>query len=412
LEAAVFKNEPAGVFGFARKQMRKSMTAARKKTIIGLTGNIATGKTVVRKMLGHLGAYTIDADALTHRIMAQDGPGYKPIVDLFGRFILDANGDIDRGKLAGVVFSDKEALESLEAIIHPYVRKAVNYLIEKSTQDVVVVEAIKLLESPLREKVDAIWVTTSSEDNQLVRLASKRGMSTTNARQRMNSQNPQEDKIAVADLVIENNGSFEDTWLQVQAGWQKLFPKGSTGDTIRIPVEQVREAAAKVMDFSTVTLETERAKPRQAEDIALLINRLGGKKLTRMDIMAAFGEKAYMMLVAEGHLVGAAGWQVENLVARVDEIWIEPALDRARAVDVLMQAVESASKELQAEALLVFVDPEELANANIWQPLDYQIFTIPQLSVAAWKEAARESQPPDTVILFKQLRVDRVLRPL
>lgn len=390
------------------------MPAAKKKTIIGLTGNIATGKTVVRKMLGHLGAYTIDADALTHRIMAQDGPGYKPIVDLFGRYILDSNGDIDRSKLAGVVFSDQEALQSLEAIIHPYVRKAVDYMIERSTQDVIVVEAIKLLESPLREKVDAIWVTVASEDEQLVRLAAKRGMSTKEARQRMDSQGPQEEKMAQADLVINNNGSFEDTWLQVQNGWQELFPKGSTGDTVRIPVEQVRAATARQTDFSSAKLEVERAKPRQAEDIAMLINRLSesDKELTRMDIMAAFGEKAYMLLIAEGQLVGVVGWQVENLVARVDEIWIEPALDRARAVDELMKAIVAASKELQAEALLVFVDPEELANANIWQPLDYQILTIPQLEITAWKEAARESQPPDTVILFKQLRVDRVLRPL
>lgn len=390
------------------------MTAAKKKTIIGLTGNIATGKTVVRKMLGHLGAYTIDADALTHRIMAQDGPGYKPIVDLFGKFILDSNGDIDRAKLAGLVFSDEEALAGLEGIVHPYVRKAVDFMVEKSTQDVIVVEAIKLLESPLRERMDSIWVTASSEDEQLIRLASKRGMSATEARQRMENQSSQADKIEAADVVIENNGSFEDTWLQVQAAWQKLFPKGSTGDTISIPVEQVREAAAQQTDFSTAELETDRAKPRQAEDIALLINRLSGgeKNLTRMDVMAAFGEKAFMLLIAEGQLVGVAGWQVENLVARVDEIWLEPALDKSRAVEVVMGAVESASKELQAEALLVFVDPEELASAMVWQPLDYQILTIAQLEVTAWKEAARESQPPDTVILFKQLRIDRILRPL
>lgn len=390
------------------------MTAAKKKTIIGLTGNIATGKTVVRKMLGHLGANTIDADALTHRIMAQDGPGYKPIVDLFGKFILDANGDIDRKKLGGMVFSDPEALKSLEAIIHPYVRKAVDYMIEKSPQDVIVVEAIKLLESPLRQRVDSIWVTAASEDEQLVRLASKRGMSTAEARQRMQNQSSQDEKKAAADVVIQNDGSFEDTWIQVQAAWQKLFPKGTTGDTVRIPVEQVREAAAQQTDFTSEKMETDRAKPRQAEDIALLINRLSGgqKDLTRMDVMAAFGEKAFMLLIAAGQLVGVAGWQVENLVARVDEIWLEPVLNRAKAIEVLMEAIVSASKELQAEALLVFVDPEELADASIWQPLDFQIMTVPQLEVTAWKEAARESQPEDTVILFKQLRVDRVLRPI
>ena len=79
------------------------MNAKSNKTIIGLTGNIAIGKTVVRKMLGHLGAYTIDADALTHRIMAPDGPGYELILDHFGKFILAKDGTIDRAKLGKLV---------------------------------------------------------------------------------------------------------------------------------------------------------------------------------------------------------------------------------------------------------------------------------------------------------------------
>ncbi|MFN2145601.1 MAG: dephospho-CoA kinase, partial [Anaerolineales bacterium] len=201
------------------------MSANKKKTIIGLTGNIATGKTVVRRMLGHLGAYTIDADALTHRIMAPDGPGYKPILNQFGKFILGDDGAIDRKKLGKVVFSDPEALAALEAIIHPYVRKAVDYMIKNAKQDVIVIEAIKLLESPLKDRADVIWVTTSSEDNQLVRLATKRGMSAAESRQRMEAQSEQSSKIAAADLVIENNGSFEDTWKQVNAGWEVLFPE-------------------------------------------------------------------------------------------------------------------------------------------------------------------------------------------
>ena len=98
------------------------MSAAKKKFIIGLTGNIATGKSVVRKMLEHLGAYGIDADALSHRAISKGAPGYQPVVDEFGKYILDSEGSIDRGKLAKLVFSDTEALAKLEAIIHPFVR--------------------------------------------------------------------------------------------------------------------------------------------------------------------------------------------------------------------------------------------------------------------------------------------------
>jgi dephospho-CoA kinase len=389
------------------------MSTTRKKTIIGLTGNIATGKTVVRRMLGHLGAYTIDADALTHRIIAPKGPGYKPIIAQFGQFILGDDGSIDRKKLGNMVFADPDALASLEEIIHPYVRKAVDYLIRNAKQGVVVLEAIKLLESPLKDQVDVIWVTSSSEDNQLVRLAAKRGMSATESRNRMDAQSPQSEKIAAADLVIKNDGSFEDTWKQVQAGWDQLFPE----DRAPEPEPQAVTPLESRTDLSAVKIDqlrTERAKPRQAEDIAAFLNRHAGKKdkLTRLDVMAAFGEKAFMLLYANQQLVGVVGWQVENLVSRVDEVIIEETLDQPAALRILMEAIEKASKELQAEAILVFVDPVQAADTSLWQPMDYMIHTIEQLEIDAWKEAARESQPPDTMIFFKQLRIDRILRPI
>lgn len=389
------------------------MHATKKKAIIGLTGNIATGKTVVRKMLGHLGAYTIDADALTHRILAKDGPGHKPVVDLFGKFILGPDGAIDRSKLGKVVFADPEALASLEAIVHPYVRKAVDFLIANAEQDVVVVEAIKLLESPLRDKVDSIWVTVSSEDNQLLRMATKRGMSTAEARQRMNRQSAQKEKADAADVIIENNGSFDDTWQQVQAAWNRLFPE--TVEPAPPPKAEMTLQEREALAAATLTdMRAERAKPRQAAEIGAFITRLSGgmRKLDRMDVMAAFGEKAFMLLFVRGQLAGVVGWQVENLVARVDEVWLDETIDKPSALRVLMTAIEKASKELQAEALLVFVDPEQAADTRLWQPMNYMIHTVEQLEIDAWKEAARESQPKDSLIFFKQLRIDRVLRPI
>src|SRR5512145_541576 len=129
------------------------------KHIIGLTGNIATGKSVVRKMLEHLGAYTIDADALSHRVISKGAPGYQPVLDKFGTWLLDKDGQIDRTKLGRLVFADGQALVQLEDIIHPFVVQAVEVLIKRSTQTVVVVEAIKLLESDLRLQCDTLWVT-------------------------------------------------------------------------------------------------------------------------------------------------------------------------------------------------------------------------------------------------------------
>ncbi len=388
------------------------MAKTTKKTVIGLTGNIATGKSVVRKMLEHLGAYTIDADAITHRILAQDGPGYQAVIDQFGKFILSQEGQIDRTKLGALVFSDPKALASLEAIVHPYVRKAVEYLIERASQEVIVLEAIKLLESPLLEKTDVVWVTTSSEQNQLTRLVSKRGMSLQQARQRMESQAPQAIKAAQADTLIKNDGDFEDTWRQVQSAWQLLFPKAHSGDTV--VMKAVPQPVAAQADLSHAELMIDRAKPSQAQDIADFINRLsaGKNKLTRMDVMATFGEKAYMVLAANDQMVGLVGWQVENLVTRIDEVWLEKGLNRSAALAALLGAIEKASKELQAEAALAFVPSGMASDRQIWLDIGYEERTIDALKVTAWQEAARESQHPDTLLLFKQLRIDRVLRPL
>ena len=386
--------------------------AASKKFIIGLTGNIATGKSVVRKMLEHLGAYGIDADALAHRVIAKDAPGYQPVVNQFGKFVLDSEGWVDRSKLGKLVFSDAAALTKLENIVHPYVGKAVDHLVKITPHDVVVVEAIKLLESPLRDKVDTIWVSTSSEENQIKRLVEKRGMSEDEARQRMAHQSPQKEKVSAASVIIRNDGSFEETWDQVQEAWIYLFPDASTVDIVEIPA--VHKPLEPSVDLIGVDLKVVRAKPGQAEDIANLVNRLSGDKtnLTRMDIMAAFGEKAYTLLVTGEQMIGVVGWQVENLVARIDEVHLENGLNLAEALKVLLVEIEEASRQLMVEAVLVFIEPGVVQRNVTWSSLGYKPRSIDELRVNAWKEAARESWVNGTDMLFKQLRVDRVLRPI
>src|SRR5512145_1276727 len=170
------------------------------KHIIGLTGNIATGKSVVRKMLEHLGAYTIDADALSHRVISKGAPGYQPVLDKFGSWLLDKDGQIDRAKLGRLVFADGQALAYLEDIIHPYVGQAVDLLTQRATQKVIVVEAIKLLESDLRRRCDSIWVTDAPQEVQIERLMRKRGLSREIALQRVQAQLSQADKLAAATV--------------------------------------------------------------------------------------------------------------------------------------------------------------------------------------------------------------------
>lgn len=381
------------------------------KFIIGLTGNIATGKSVVRKMLEHLEAYTIDADALSHRAIAAGSPGYKAVVDLFGKWILDAEGQIDRAKLGRLTFADPTAMQKLEAIIHPLVRQAIDILARRATQKVIVIEAIKLLDGDLYKQCDSIWVAQATPEIQLARLVQKRGMAEADARQRIAAQGDGKDKLARANVVIHNTGSFEDTWRQVSAAWHALFP---ATDTAPVEVAQPAAPAAGSAPAGGIPLKVERGKPRQASEIAEFITRMSGgrRKMTRNDVMAAFGEKAYMLLKAQDKIVGLMGWQVENLVARVNDIYIEDNIPLAQATGPMLEQVEQNSRELQCEAALLFVPPHLAQQNVVWQRIGYDQRDMDGLGVRAWQEAARESAVPGTVMLFKQLRQDRVLRPV
>jgi dephospho-CoA kinase len=354
------------------------------KYVIGLTGNIATGKSVVRKMLEHLGAYGIDADALAHRAMAKGAPGYPLIVKTFGEWILDEEGQIDRARMAKIAFSDPGVLDQLEAIVHPLVAHAVDLLIQRSKHSVVVIEAIKLLEAV-----------------ELNRLVTKRGMPEPTAKQRIMAQPPQALKLRSAKVVIRNDGTFESTWDQVQTAWAKL-PKAE------------EPLLASPPPLKPGQISVRRGRPQDADEIARFITRIthGRRRMSRSDVMAAFGEKAYFMVERDRKLVGVAGWQVENLVTRIDELYFEPGLPLDQAIPALMEAVETASSELQSEASLLFLPPYLAQHVGAWRAVGYKPQTIPALGVRAWQEAAVESMPRGASLWFKRLREDRVMRPL
>lgn len=375
------------------------MSAWPGKYVIGLTGNIATGKSVVRKMLEHLGAYGIDADALAHRALARGAPGYQPVVNTFGKWILDPGGQIDRAKLGRIVFTDSGALARLESILHPLVGKAVDLLVRRSRHKVVVVEAIKLLESGLGDACDSIWVTVARQEVQLARLVAKRGLDEAAALERIRAQPPQQDKVAAAQIIIYNEGTYEHAWEQVLAAWKETVP--SPGVEVPRPAEGGQLVAG-------------RARLQQVDAIAGFINRhsKGRRKLSREDVIAAFGEKAFLLLQVDDRLVGLIGWQVENLVARTSDVYLEPGISLEAAMMVLMQEVERASRDLQCEASLLFLPPHLARHEGVWRNLQYELRTVPSLKIRAWQEAAEESMPEGTVMLFKQLRKDRILRPV
>jgi len=369
------------------------------KFVIGLTGNIATGKSVVRKMLEHLGAYSIDADALSHRAMAKGAPAYKPVVALFGQWLLDGNQEIDRKRLGEIVFNSEDAMQKLEAIVHPYVRQAIDVLIKRSKHEVVVIEAIKLLEGDLAEKCDLIWVTDAPESLQITRLMS-RGLSDSQARERIYAQNDQGDKVNAADVVIDNSGSFEDLWKQVSAGWHNI--KKADGAQLEEQAEEITSGEFKVR----------RGNPKHSEEIAALMTRLARIEMNADDVMAAFGEKAFFILEQDEKLVGLAGWQIENLVTRVTDLYVNDHIAQKEGIKALVEEIERATKSLQSEASLLFVETERMGQSLVWKELGYSKRTPQSLGVQAWQDAAREKLTPDKTLFFKQLRMDRVLRPI
>ena len=189
--------------------------------VIGLTGNIATGKSTVMEILARLGAMTIDADKLVHGMLERDSKIQSQVVNRFGLRIRQADGAIDRSKLGTIVFSDPAGLRDLEEIIHPHVGDQVKSLIANTSAPVVVIEAIKLLESDLRQQCDAIWVTTCSQEQQIQRLMHGRDMTRPQALARILSQPPQSEKIAQADVVIDTSGRYAETQHQVEHAWRQ-----------------------------------------------------------------------------------------------------------------------------------------------------------------------------------------------
>jgi dephospho-CoA kinase len=326
-------------------------------------------------------------------------------VDRFGTWLLDKQGQVDREKLGRLVFADGQALAQLEDIVHPYVNQAVELLAKRASQPVIVIEAIKLLESSLRNKCDTIWVTDAGQEVQAERLVRKRGMKQEDALQRIHSQSAQKEKLASANVIISNNGFVEDLWKQVNEAWKRISPEIEAEPATQI----LQKPEAGADSFSL-----ERGKPRDSQKIADLMTKLSKGKyfMTKDDVMEAFGEKAFLLLKMGNNLVGIAGWQVENLVARTLDLYLDPKAHADKALPILLHEVERASSELQCEASLVFPPMELVGFDSVWKQLGYERRTPETLGVDVWADAAIESMPKGSALFFKQLRTDRVLRPI
>jgi dephospho-CoA kinase len=197
--------------------------------IAGITGTIGTGKSTVAAMFGELGAFIIDADKLAHEVVEPGKPAWQAIIDKFGRKLLNQDQTLNRQMLADIVFKDQAKLQELNSIVHPEVFKEDQRLVNERKAidpDGLIVKDIPLLLEMGRDLarlfVDKIIVVYASPDIQLKRLIA-RGMSEADARNRINNQVPVKDKMKMADFVINNDGTLEETRVQVRTIYQALL---------------------------------------------------------------------------------------------------------------------------------------------------------------------------------------------
>ncbi len=387
-----------------------------EKVVIGLTGNIAVGKSLVLRMLQELGATTIDADKLAHQLMRRDGPVYQAIVDEFGKFILDEEGQIDRRKLGRIVFSMPDALARLEAITHPAVRQEIVKRIQQADTEVVVVEAIKLFESGLAEQCTVNWVVTAPPDVQLKRLVKTRKMPVDQAQQRIKAQPPQEEKIAKADLVIDNSGDVAKTWLTVKKHYTELVQKkvGAKAPAPTEPVPVARKAPLRPADIKADEIQVRRAKRPDLEGMARVITRgtKGAYKPDASEMMEALFSRAYLVAEFNGYIIGIAGWQTENLIAGLQDFYVIHDDLWPSAGKKMLERIHEEVDKLSCEVALAFV-PKMAGSRPVefFESQGYQQAELKDLS-HMWREVAAEWQPEDSTLLYYKLREKPIMVPI
>ena len=188
--------------------------------VVGLTGAIGTGKSTVSQMLAARGATVVDADLLARRVVEPGGPAYAGVVERFGPSVVRPDGSLDRPALAEIVFSDAGALADLNALTHPPVKALIaERLAAEATSDAVVVLVVPLLVESGRYPTAGVIVVDCREEVAVRRLVEHRGMTEDAVRRRLAAQAPRSARLAVADHVIDNNGSLEELRGEVDRAW-------------------------------------------------------------------------------------------------------------------------------------------------------------------------------------------------
>lgn len=406
------------------------------KVIIGLTGNIATGKSAVMRLAHDHGALAIDADKIVHELMDNDATMQAAIAVAFGSEVRRKDGRINRKKLGEIAFADPTALQDLEAMTHPAVGKEVDARILASKQDIIFIEAIKLLEGNLRDICHQIWVTRCSPQRQLERLRVCRGMETEVAAVRIKAQPSQEEKVAQSDVLIDTNGLMKDTEAQFDIAWARLPDPAMAEPMNRLPQPEESErkeakpltarqtspkAAAPQKAKSDVPpprlqpserpedLQVRRARPSDIPSILLLIQKAtdGKLQMKRADLLMALSERGYFIGQVGAEISTVMGYNIDSQVARVDEIYIHPLEMATQTGKAVLEDIEISATTHMGQIIVAFLPqdaPEsirEMFTAEHYVPMPFEEMA------KGWQTAIEESQPEGTDTLVRLLRDTR-----
>jgi len=396
------------------------------KTLVGLTGNIATGKSTVMRMAADAGALTIDADKIVHQLLDGDGELQAAVAAAFGPAVRRANGTIDRTALAEIVFSNPERLRELERLVHPAVRRQIRKQIDDSDATVVFVEAIKLLEGGLAELVDQVWVTRTQRRTQIERLMVCRGMDAETAAMRVNAQPPQEAKVARADVVIDTDGTMESTREQFAIAWERLPAPGtaapperqtSTSRPVAATVEaipqkpQARAETMAVTPASPPDLLVRRARPSDVAAVLLLMQRAtgGALQMKRADLLLALSERSYLIAQEGTEINMVVGWSTHSTTAvAIDQVYAYPPEAALSSGPAVLAEIEASARELICEVIFAYLPPDASPPVRqLFEQSGYRPMSSRDLR-RAWAPVVSETQPASTALWGKILRDVRI----
>ena len=409
-------------------------TTYEGKVIIGLTGNIATGKSAVMRLAREHGALTIDADKIVHELMDNDATMQAAIAVAFGAEIRREDGRIDRKKLGEIAFADPTVMQDLEEMVHPAVGKELDARILASDQSVIFIEAIKLLEGNIRDICHQIWVTRCAPQRQLERLRICRGLETEVAAVRIKAQPPQEEKVAQSDVLIDTNGLMKDTETQFRIAWERLPEPATAKPMERLPLPDESAPSTpltgKLVTPKTPTpqksaeaappprlkpserpedLQVRRARPSDIPSILLLIQKAtdGKVKMKRAELLMALSERGYFIGQVGTEISAVLGYNIDSQVARIDEIYIHPLEMATQTAKAVLEDIEISAASHMGQIIVAFLPEDAPALIReLFESANYAQMPFDEMA-KGWQLAIEESQPEGTEYLVRLLRDTR-----